>query len=355
MNPLLVNFIICTVTAALLQVSPLSQRIKERIFIFISFVLLLLFHAFVDPSSMPDLPTYYDTFNELSQMSWMECIHLHNHYMELGYRLFMKTVSLFSSSFTVFLFVYSIILLLVYYHIVKKYSPLVILSVLMFLLTSYNQSLFVIRQHLAIAICLASIPFIINGKLIGFLISSMIAVSMHKTAIVFVPIYFLYRMDAKKMVWILSIVFLLMIGYFGAILRGVAHGLGYDTYVEMERFEGLNYVSFLMAISFLLLYVLSLRKHVFEPGINRLVLIALSISTMLSLFGIGFSIGRLGIYFSIFSVLSFPISLSYIHSRFLKFGIVVVVLAFAFYPVYMGSSSLFIEEYKLVWQSAQPY
>ena len=341
--------------AALLQVSPLSEKIKEKMYICFSFLLLLFFHAFVEPSSMLDLPAYYDTFNELSQMSWMECIHLQGHYMELGYRLLMKAVSLFSSGFTGFLFVYSLLLLLLYYRIIKKYSPIVMMSVLMFLLTSYNQSLFVIRQHLAIAICLASIPLIINGKLVWFLVSCLIAASIHKTAIVFVPMYFLYQMDTKKMVWMLIIVFLFMIGYFGTILRGVAYGLGYDTYVEMERYEGLNYVSFLMAISFLLLYVLSLGKAVFEPGINKLVLIALSISTMVGLFGIGFSIGRLGLYFSVFSILSFPISLSYIKNRFLKLGLIIVVLAFSFYPVYIGTSSLYVEEYKLIWQSPQLY
>ena len=337
----------------LLSASSLPTKRKNSVFLFFSFVSLLFFHSFVDPFSMYDLPFYYHSYHDLSRMSWSQCLSTQDLQMEIGYRLFMKTASSFSEDFTFFLFVYSAILLALYYFVIRKYSPMVILSVIVLLLTNYNQSLFVIRQHLAVALFFATIPLITKRKLKAYLIVCAIAFFLHKSAIIIVPLYFLYRLEGKKMIWMIIVFSLTLVILFSTWVRIVADELGYMSYVNLDKYEGMNYVSFLMSSSFLFLYIFTMKKMVFKSGLNKIVFIALVLWTVLSLFGVGIAIGRLGLYFSTFAILSLPMSLRKMKSVWLKAIIIIVATALLFYPIFMGSGKLYYKDYRLIWQS--PY
>lgn len=349
MNLLLLNFIICTALAAIIQILPQPHKEKEKIYMVFSFLLLLFFHSFADPFSLDDLPVYYQRFNDLSTMSWAECVHVQDFNMELGYRLFMKLVTFVSTDFTLFLFVYSLFLLLLYYFVIKNYSPSLILSILVFLLTTYNQSLFVIRQHLAVACCLATIPLIVNRDLIKYMLLCVIAFLLHRSAIIFIPMYFLYNVDLRKFNrWVIigggALFFV-----FGPLLIRLASELGYYSYAINETYEGMNYVGFFISVSFLILFVLTLKKEDYSSGVNKIVYLALVFSTLIDLFGVGYAIGRLGLYFSVFTILAFPISISQIKNQFVKVGLIVIVLMLLFYPIYLGSAKEYWKFYRLIW------
>ena len=348
MNLLLFNFFICAGLGLVLSLSSIKTKDINDAYLLLSFMILLYFHSMVDPSSMFDLPFYNQIYQDFSWMSWSQCLNVQDFHMEVGYRLFMKTVSLLSTNFTVFLFVYSTIFLSLYYFVIRKYSPWAILSVIIFLLSIYNQSLFVIRQHLAVALCFASLPLIISRQLSRFLIVSAIAFFLHQSSIVFVPVFFFYQLKGKKLIWTIIITTLVLFFSSTTLITLFANEFGYRTYIEMEKYSGLNYVSFFISLSFLLLYIFTMKTKIFESGIKKVVFIGLVLSTMINLFGVGFSVGRLGLYFSVFPILSLPLSVVQIKETWLRYVIVVVALFFLFYIAYWGSSYEYIKNYRIV-------
>jgi hypothetical protein len=80
------------------------------------------------------------------------------------------------------------------YNFIKKNSEDKEISFMAFVcLGSLTFSMNGMRQALAMSICLLSYEFVKKRKLIPFLITVLIAVLFHKTAIVFLPVYFLYK------------------------------------------------------------------------------------------------------------------------------------------------------------------
>ena len=83
---------------------------------------------------------------------------------------------------------------------IYKYSEDVLLSVLGFM--SFGLMQFYLtgfRQSFAIAICLIALEFALKKKFIGFILSVLIAASIHQTAIVFVPVYWIVKIGLTKL------------------------------------------------------------------------------------------------------------------------------------------------------------
>ncbi len=92
---------------------------------------------------------------------------------------------------------------------VKKYSDNYFLSILIFITIPifYLMSFSIIRQFLAIAIVFYAIRFIINRNLFKFIIFVLIASLFHYSALISLPMYFLYRVKFTK-IFSLIIIFL---------------------------------------------------------------------------------------------------------------------------------------------------
>ena len=95
---------------------------------------------------------------------------------------------------------------------IYKYSEDVLLSVLglmslglmQFFLTGF-------RQSFAIAICLIALEFALNRKLMGFILSILIAFSIHQTAIVFIPVYWIVKVGLTKRQALVDLVAILVL------------------------------------------------------------------------------------------------------------------------------------------------
>lgn len=73
------------------------------------------------------------------------------------------------------------------------------LSILIFLISgTFNWSLNIMKQMVATAIFLCSIKYIKDRKLLKFLMMILVSIGFHKTAIIYIPLYFLYNYQIKK-------------------------------------------------------------------------------------------------------------------------------------------------------------
>ena len=165
--------------------------------------------------------------------------------------MFMNRLGLDFQWFIVFT---SVVFLLLVYTVILEYSKSPCLSIYLLLaMTFFFQSTNIIRQMVACAICLYSIQYIKERKLISFIVCVLLAFGFHTSGILFLPAYFLYRKRFNIKFYIISIV-----TFFGAstllsnYLRDIIVQLGsrlnngyYLTYFE-TRGSNFGIVSFLI-------------------------------------------------------------------------------------------------------------
>ncbi|MBO4587475.1 MAG: EpsG family protein [Bacteroidales bacterium] len=321
---------------------------KNALFLSVAFFSMWYIHSMVNPDTFNDLPKYREVFNSIGITQWGR---ISNHWaavdMELGYLYMNKLVYKLTSSFSVFLWIYSFIMLILYFRTIDKYSPYLVLSVLLVLLIPYNQSLFVIRQHMAVAIYFASIPLILERKLFSFLLVAILAFFIHRSSIIFIPVYFLYFFNGRRLVYVLLSFIVLFVVFWGSITVLSASFFDYGWFAQQA--EGRTNIStFIQVLMFFLLYVFALGKSVFNIGINKLIFCILFLSLFFNGISIGLNIGRMAIYYNVISILSIPISLKYIKSTVVRSVISVTIVLLLFVQMIYGSNSQYYEKMELI-------
>lgn len=310
MEILIKNFITCILWGVIIYSIPIKRDIKDRIFLSITFIQLVLVHSLVDYKSLPDLPNYYDAFNRYAKVSFDEIFHVNkvSHNFEPGYVVYCKLISYVSTNFNVLLTITSVIMFFCYYKTIERYSAYPFISVLLIIVTTYNQSFFVLRQHLAMSILLLTYPYIINKQIWKYLILCAIAFSIHYSAIVFIPLYFLYNIEDKRK-YMISIIIVSVILIFTAFSIFVYFGdlLGYSGYIDSKKYEGANYTNFFIMLILLGAYIFSLKREVFNQNIQKLIFSIIIIAVVGSLVGVGISgTGRLFYYYTMIPFLLIP-------------------------------------------------
>lgn len=328
---------------------------KINAFVVISFVVLFVVHAFVEVDSLHDLPIYKSAFLEGIKLPYT---HLKDGFwaasMEFGFLCYMKTLSFISSDFTIVLIVNTLILLACYYRVILKYSPYVYVSILLLFVTIFGQSLFVLRQHLCMAILTLSWVHIFKKEYVKFGLFLLVAFMLHRTALIYAPLFLLYNIRSNR-VFITSIIVTCIVfaTSYMLILRYLVSGLdslqGYAGYINNTRYEGANYVDFILMFSLLLSMLYFMRSAIFEEGINRLLFSIICIAVMGTFFGVGnSSTGRLFSYFTYIPYLLVPVVMKYIKNKLIRVGFATCYLSLYIYISYFGSASIYYEGMKLL-------
>lgn len=351
MHLLLINFLLLLVLALLCSCLK-SITIKYKIFVGISFLLLLFFRTFVDIQSVPDLEFYRLGYEEIRSISFFEIPLASLSYVkidEVGFRYLMKICSVISSSFTFFLFIFGLLWLFGYLKVIKNYSPYIILSVILLTIGAYNQSIFVVRQHLAMVVVFLSYKYIINKNFKKYLITVFLAFILHQTAIIALPLYFLYNVRSKKKL-LLSLILITVFLYFGFsyLLKTVGGDMlsGYSSYIESD--VQTNATGAIIIALELFLYVFILRKHILDEGINKLLFISLAVGLVGSIYGIGFNpTSRLLMYYTSISFLSVPIILKYTKNITIRNVIAFMFVALFAYMAFKGSGFDSLKNFKV--------
>ena len=111
------------------------------------------------------------------------------------YWLINYVVSRFSRNLSTIYFVLEFIFVFFSYlgcrKISKKLNIKYSFCYLILMLLFFNKSLNMCRQSLAMSICLFSLPYILDKKMIKFLMCMFLAFLFHKSAILFIPLYFI--------------------------------------------------------------------------------------------------------------------------------------------------------------------
>lgn len=173
------------------------------------------------------------------------------------FEFFNKLVLFFTricSNIQVFFLIYSLLIIGIVYLVIKKYSYNKMDSIFiwytepLFFLTSLSS----VRQSLAVSICFFSLKYIFEKKQIKFLMTIGVAILCHKSAVIFLPMYYVYQLDfikysRKNMLLVVGI--FLIVRYF--FIFTIGNMLGYGNYFRIEYSYGQKIALIMLLYSFL--------------------------------------------------------------------------------------------------------
>lgn len=134
--------------------------------------------------------------------------------VEIGYKIFNCIIALFTSKISIYLFFQQVFILgFAYLGIKGIYKKNYSFVYLIYLLIFYNRSLNIVRQAMAISLCIYSLKFLLENKNFKFILIVLLAFLFHKTALVFllaIIIYKLYKKNAKYVYYMA--IFIIIVG-----------------------------------------------------------------------------------------------------------------------------------------------
>lgn len=127
--------------------------------------------------------------------------------LEPGYRLINKVLSLFTGTQQAITIFNSILIIVLLYCLIKKESPLILLSLWLYVtLGIYQSEMNVTRNAIAILICYLAFRWGKSKNLLMYVGSVLLASTIHQTALLFIPIYWLVnyvRLSKKGIVFLM--------------------------------------------------------------------------------------------------------------------------------------------------------
>ncbi len=191
-----------------------------------------------------------------------------------------------------------------------KWSPYPFFSLFIFILVNYIPSCFLLRQYIAMSICVISFKYVISRQQIKYLSLIALAAGFHISALVVLPLYYLYGMEPKKKDIYLTIFCGLFLSFFISILLRtyIPSYLG-DYYIHYLESDSEGSVVRIIMKSFLLASFLLATKCSFtNKGILYLIFLLMLLSIVICIVALDVPIFfRLRDFFSLSEIVGIPV------------------------------------------------
>lgn len=189
-----------------------------------------------------------------------------------------------------------------YAYLQREKIPIYI-TLLTFFLTMYCYSFSMMRQSIAVSICILSYYYLDNGKYKKFIFLIICAELFHKTAIVFLIVYFIKKIikdnNKYKLMYIIGTILLLAIIF--PFLTKIISSSSYSYYIEEAIDRDFSLGSIIKKVIFVIPWILFLVKEKKTKDRNELIvnliLAIIALYCTVTSFVIP-GMGRLGYYFS---------------------------------------------------------
>ena len=333
--------------------SLITQNKSKRLLFHLAVLFLIVFCALRDAFLYPDIQNYYDYF----KYGYTE-YDLQDQF-NYGYGLLNTICALFTSSFQPLLIVISFITVSFYSRAIKEYSPYLFLSLILYVLINYYPSFFLLRQYLAMGVFLHSLKYVIDRKFFHFGICLLISLSFHTTAIIALPVYFLYGIKNTRLNMLLLLIgaIAIIILFFSFSTYIAMFSAYYAHYFEVEMEES-AWKRAIMKVFIFGVYMFIMRKHYYDIGINRIVFYCMVLNVVICIAAMNvMGVFRLREYFSLSDFIGIPIMIKEAKSlkninRFvgLSFVAVYVVLLFLSFDGFINSVNM-NNAYRFYWEN----
>ncbi|MFI3165943.1 MAG: EpsG family protein [Bacillota bacterium] len=209
-----------------------DSKVIKNIFWYIGCFLIWLIVGFRSSTTGSDTIGYVGTFQYLSRFSFSQIGLLD--YRDLGYYYLNKLLSMVSVSQLWFLTSTAFLSLIGLFDVVKRNAVKPLLTLFFYItIGNYLFILTGIRQAIAMSMCMLSVRYIQNRKLIPFIIFVCLGALCHKSALIFIPTYFLsHRKINVKNLLITATIVLIGVLFYSQLLDIVNMLLGYEYGIE---------------------------------------------------------------------------------------------------------------------------
>lgn len=322
-----------------------KNKFRKKVFLIISFGILTIIAMLRKYTVGIDLEIIYTpTFEEIKNISFAN---LSKVSIEIGYAFINKVLSLFTDDIQILIVFSSICTFPIYGWFIYKNSKDVVLSTLLFLITStYFMSMNVVRQALAISLILIAYETIKKNKTLKSIVLILIATSIHASAIICLSFILFKRLKWKKsylrnslIILIIALIFMNpIISIYSSVTEsvGLSNNKNYDYYLESDRF-GVGYINlsslsdvvlyafvFLLGCYLLAIYENEDNNYDFLMYMSYLAILFTILSLKMSV------ISRLALYFIPFVLLMIPEELLKMKNRKNRQFICVILVGFLF-------------------------
>ncbi|MEZ7704409.1 EpsG family protein [Prevotella melaninogenica] len=172
------------------------RRNQHSSFLFLFLLGLSLFVGFSDMFGGYDRYIYGEIFDNIADVTTMRGDYsdslLYNFYnSEIGYTFLNVLISFFTENRYIFILIVTLIIYACLFISLRKYTENYPLAVILFLGLWFFFTFTYLRQVLGATIVWLGIQYVIERKFLKFLIVFLIGFSMHNSAIIFFPLYFI--------------------------------------------------------------------------------------------------------------------------------------------------------------------
>lgn len=282
------------------------------------YMLSMMFFLFLLSGIRGDFTTDYVNYNWLYQYGYPNktTIELLNE-REFGFAFINKLTYSVNHNTVALMMVISALTILCYYKVFEKHSKDYLVSLVMLIVVdNYFISFNLMRNILACALFLLCAELIINKKMIQYIISILLISTIHKTAILMLPMYWILRFDfriKKQQVFLLicilvNVVFMV---FFNEIIFFVQRFIGYN-WDRNGYGMGQGSIGSLMKTLFLFVIVLALLdKNDYTEIKERIWFNGCFFNVLFQFYSFRlFMMQRIGFYFSGFFLLLIPLLIS---------------------------------------------
>ncbi len=336
----------------------------RKLYIIIICLLLILQSGLRNVAVGPDTYGYYMAFEKIKSMSWLEVFESFKQYYQLGegkdpgYLIFQKTIQLLISDYQLYLIMVAVILFyslgtLIYrntLYISEAMFAFVLYSVLFYGVYSITS----LRQSIAAAATFWGFELIKRKKLLPFILILLIASTIHKSVLIFLPFYFFANYKKTKFIYSAAVlVFPLVMIYRRPVAYIIALVSGSENYMQFALSDykaGTPTFTVFMILVVIFGWIFMKNALKLKPSLSR-VYNAMALAFVLTpLTWVDPSLMRVVIYFSIFMLLFIPqvIDTATLGNQKVRTAIYVGVYIILIFLVIRGGG-----EYKFFWQEMQ--
>jgi transmembrane protein EpsG len=332
------------------------EKAEKSISLFWALVSISLLVFFVsERSAYNDTAMYIFSFNNasttLSSEEFFGSVDAESPGFNLLMILFKKYISTDYNAWFTFLAIFQAGAIVLLYY---RYSCNYFLSMYLFIAsTSFTWMESGVRQFTAVCLILYFITFVIERKLIGFLIVLYIAYTIHDTAILWLPIYFIVRFKPfSTRIWVciaLTVVVFFFITQFTTLLDSSLEGTNYEGYGETimnyrpnnsgEKDDGVNPIRFLVSAvpPAIALWRWKYIKDRTNPAVDIFINMGTAAAgvNLLGMVTSGVLVGRIPIFFTLVNFITIPWLFKYAFAgRIQKFVVAACYILYFIYFIY---------------------
>lgn len=333
------------VLLALIAKKAKNNKILYRYILYFIFLILVLFAGLRDSSVGTDTNNYIGM--AMSDRIANESIFQSESSMEIGYLLIQKTFRLFSDEYWLLLTLIAAIVVFFYYKTILKLSENYTISFFIFItLTTYLFFFNGARQGLAAAIFSFAIIAVVNKDYKRYYFWVAVAFLFHKSVLITLPFYYLLRKkySLKNLVILLISLFLmiLLVNQLFTLLPDTMISR-YGQYIDRgSEGGGLLTIFHMITLSFFIFmrqYIARGKKGIYDIYLNMATVFTL-IFVIVSILGLDVNIFRVSLYFSLGSILIWPMIFKATASKIKPLIMMFFIIGYLmFFYIYIGKMS----------------